>query len=41
MNLSFYICGMKIENITLNPIQKEISTNFTLNTEKYEQSFLH
>ena len=24
-----------------NPIQKEISTNFTLNTEKYEQSFLH
>jgi dTDP-4-dehydrorhamnose reductase len=24
-----------------NPIQKEISTNFTLNIEKYEQSFLH
>ena len=24
-----------------NPTQKEIPTNFTLNTEKYEQSFLH
>ena len=24
MNLSLYICGMKIENIVLNPIQKEI-----------------
>jgi dTDP-4-dehydrorhamnose reductase len=36
---SLYEYAQKRNNV--KPIQKEISKNFTLNTEKYEQSFLY